>query len=50
MLTHDVLLDLFMGLGLAGVLGLSTSCLLRRMAHRRSTPQLRLTLLRHVLH
>ena len=50
MLTHDVLLDLLMVLGLAVVLGLGDTCLLRLTARRRSRQELRLTLLLHLLH
>ena len=50
MLTHDVLLDLLMVLGLAVVLGLGGTCLLRRAARRRSRHELRLPLVLHLLH
>ena len=50
MLTHDVLLDLLMVLGLAVVLSLGGTCLLRLATHRRSRQELCLTLLLHLWH
>ena len=50
MLTHDVLLDLLMVLGLAIVLGLGGTFLLRLAARRRSRQELRLPLLLPLLH
>ena len=50
MLTQDILLDLLMLLGLAVVLGLGGTFLLRLAARRRSKPALRLSLLPHLLH
>jgi hypothetical protein len=49
MLTHDVLLDLLMVLGLAVVLGLGGTFLLRLAARRWSKPARRLSLLLHLL-
>ena len=50
MLTQDVLLDLFVVLGLAVILGICGTFLLRLAAHRRSRQKLRLPLLLHLLH
>ena len=50
MLTHDVLLDLLMVLGLAIVLGLGGTFLLRLAARRRSRQERRLPLLLPLLH
>jgi hypothetical protein len=50
MLTQDILLDLFVVLCLAIVLGLGGTFLHRWAARRRSKPELRLTLLLHLLH
>ena len=49
-LTHDLLLDLLMVLGLAVVPGLGGTFLLRLAARRRSRQELRLTLLLYLLH
>lgn len=50
MLTQDILLDLFVVLGLAVVLGIGGTFLHRLAARRRSKPELRLALLLHLLH
>ena len=50
MLTQDVLLDLLMVLGLAIVLGLGGTFLLRLAARRRSRQERRLPLLLPLLH
>lgn len=50
MLTQDILLDLVVVLGLAVVLGLGGTFLLRLAARRRFKPPLRLSLLLHLLH
>jgi hypothetical protein len=50
MLTQDILLDLVVVLGLAVVLGVGGTFLLRLAARRRFKPALRLSLLLHLLH
>jgi hypothetical protein len=50
MLTQDMLHDLLMVLGLAALLGLGGTFLLRLAARRRSKPALRLSLVPHRLH
>ena len=50
MLTQDILLDLFVVLGLAVILGFCGTFLHRLAPHRRSRQKLRLTLLLHLLH
>jgi H+/Cl- antiporter ClcA len=50
MLTQDTLLDLFVVLGLAVILGFCGTFLHRLAAHRQSRQELRLTLLLHLLH
>jgi hypothetical protein len=50
MLTHDVLLELVVVLGLAVVLGLGGTFLHRLAARRRSKPALRLSLLPQLSH
>lgn len=50
MLTQDILLDLFVVLGLAIILGLGDTFLLQLAARRQSKPALRLYLLPHRLH
>jgi hypothetical protein len=50
MLTQDILLDLFVALGLAVILGLCGTFLHRLATRRRSNPTLRLALLRQLLH
>jgi hypothetical protein len=50
MLTQDILLDLIVVLGLAVILGLGGTFLLRLAARRRFKPALRLSLLLHMLH
>ena len=50
MLTQDILLDLFVVLGLAVILGFCGTFLHRLAPHRRPRQQLRLTLLLPLLH
>jgi hypothetical protein len=50
MLTHDVLLELVVVLGLAVVLGLGGTFLHRLAARRRAKPARRLSLLPHLSH